>query len=99
MSCSSLGFRVQSVASSTRFSSNGFRLRLAKPIACTSFFAVVLADARPATLLARPSYAVMLADARPAALLAPASLAVVLAEARPAAFLAPVSLAVVLADA
>ncbi len=62
-------------------------------------FAVVLADARPAALLAPAPLAVVLADARPAALLALASYAVVLADARPAAFLALVSSAVVLADA
>jgi hypothetical protein len=62
-------------------------------------FAVVLADARPAALLAPASPAVVLADAFPAVLLAPASYAVVLADARPAALLALVSFAVVLADA
>jgi hypothetical protein len=61
--------------------------------------AIVLADARPAALLALASYAVVLADARPAALLAPASLTVVLADACPAALLAHASNAVVLADA
>ncbi len=44
-------------------------------------FAVVLADARPAELLARSSLAVVLAQARPAALLADAPCAVVLAHA------------------
>ncbi len=44
-------------------------------------YAVVLADARPDTLLARASYAVVFANARPAALLARASSAVVLADA------------------
>jgi hypothetical protein len=60
---------------------------------------VVLADARPAALLALASYVVVLADARPAALLALASYAVVLADARPAALLALSSYVVVLADA
>ena len=55
----------------------------------------MLADARPAALLAMASFAVVLADARPAALLAPASSAVVLADAPPAALLAAGSLAVV----
>ncbi len=58
----------------------------------------MLADARPAALLALASYAVVLADARPTAFLALASYAVVLAEARPATLLAPASCAVVLAD-
>jgi hypothetical protein len=61
--------------------------------------AVVLADARPAALLAPASLAVVLADARAAAGFALASLALVLADARPAALLAAASLAVVLADA
>ena len=51
-------------------------------------FALVLADARPAALLARASFAFVLADARPTALLASASHAVVLADARAAAWLA-----------
>ena len=51
----------------------------------TLFWAVVLADARPAALLALASSAVVLADARPSALLALALSAVVLADARPAA--------------
>ena len=59
----------------------------------------MLADARPAAILARVPLAVMLTDARPAALLAHASYAVVLADARPAALLARPSLTVVLADA
>ena len=54
-------------------------------------YAVVLADARPAALLAAASDAVVLADARPTALLAAASYAVVLADARPTTLLAPAS--------
>jgi hypothetical protein len=50
-------------------------------IPATPPYAVVLADAQPAALLAVVSLAVVLADARPAALLASASLAVVLADA------------------
>jgi len=48
----------------------------------------VLADARPAVLLALASSAVVLADARAAALLAPASYVVVLADTRAATLLA-----------
>ena len=59
--------------------------------------AAMLADARPAALLATASLAAVLADARPAALLALASNAAVLANSRPAALLARVSPAAVLA--
>ena len=55
----------------------------------------MLADSRPAALLARASYAAVRADARPAALLALATLAAVLADARPAALLALASSVVV----
>ena len=58
-------------------------------------YAVVLADAGPAVILALASFAVVLADARPAAWLALAPFAVVLAYTRPAAILALASLAVV----
>ncbi len=68
-------------------------------VLATSPFALVLADARSAALLAHPSNAVVFADARPAAFLAAVSFAVVLADARPAALLARGSFAVVLADA
>jgi hypothetical protein len=74
-------------------------VRLLPAILALSSHAVVLADARPAALLAPVPFAVVLADARPAAFLAPAPSAVVLADARPAELLAPASSAVVLADA
>jgi hypothetical protein len=56
-------------------------------ISCTGSVAVVLADARPAALIAPASLVVVLADARPTSMLAPASLAVAFANARPVAWL------------
>jgi hypothetical protein len=60
---------------------------------------LVLADARPAALLALAFFAVVLANARPATLLAPASYAVVLAYAQSIALLAQSQDSVVLARA
>jgi hypothetical protein len=67
--------------------------RPAALLALASPYSVVLADARPATLLVPAFLAVVLADARPAALLPAFPFAVVLADARPPALLAPASLA------
>jgi hypothetical protein len=63
--------------------------RSTRHIACSRFYAVVLADAQPAALFAHASLVVELAEARFTALLAVTSLVVVLADARAAELLAP----------